>query len=94
MFSAQQGFEWGLFTQIVEPADLMPTSMKVVETLATRAPLALAVAKQAINQGHDHTLAAGLRLEADLFSKIFETQDHKEGIKAFVEKRAPQFAGK
>ncbi len=94
MFTAQQGYEWGLFTQVFEPADLMPAAMKLAETLAARAPLAVALAKQAVNRGYDLPLADGLKLEAELFGKTFETQDHIEGIKAFVEKRPANFTGK
>lgn len=93
MFTAQQGYDWGLFTQLCEPVELLPTAVKLGETLASRAPRALALAKQAINQGHDLSLRDGLKLEADLFAKTFETADHVEGIKAFVEKRSPQFRG-
>jgi enoyl-CoA hydratase len=94
MFTAQQGYEWGLFTQVCEPTDLMPTAMKLAETLAARAPVALSLAKRAINHGHDLSLKEGLKLEAELFGKTFETQDHNEGIKAFIEKRQPNFQGK
>lgn len=93
MFNAQQGFEWGLFCQIVEPAELMPTVMKMADTLAARAPMAVGWVKEAINTGGDRTLAEGLRIEADLFSRTFETKDHDEGIAAFIEKRPPNFQG-
>ena len=94
MFSAQQGYEWGLFSQVLAPAELMPAAMKLAETLASRAPVALNLVKQAVNHGHDLTLADGLKLEADLFAKTFATQDHIEGIKAFIEKRPAKFTGK
>jgi len=94
MFTAQQGYEWGLFAQVCEPADLMPAALKLAETLASRAPRALELAKKSINQGHDLSLRDGLKLEAELFGRSFETQDHNEGIKAFIEKRAPNFLGK
>lgn len=93
MFTAQQGFEWGLFSELCEPADLMPRAMKLAEILASRAPLAVGWVKEAINHGHDHTLGGGLKMEADLFARTFETKDHTEGIKAFIEKRPAQFQG-
>jgi enoyl-CoA hydratase len=93
LFTAQQGYEWGLFTQIVEPDQLSAVTMKIAETLASRAPLAVGWAKEAINHGGDRTLAEGLKLEADLFARTFETKDHNEGIQAFSGKRPPQFQG-
>jgi enoyl-CoA hydratase len=93
MFTAQQGYEWGLFAQIAEPADLMGIAMKTAEAMASRAPLAVGWVKEAINHGDDRTQAEGLKLEADLFGRTFETKDHSEGIKAFIEKRPPVFQG-
>jgi len=93
MFNAQQGFDWGLFAQVVEPGELMPTAMKLAETMAARAPMAVGWVKEAINQGSDRTLAEGLKLEADLFGRTFETKDHIEGITAFIEKRTANFQG-
>ena len=66
---------------------------KLAATLAARAPMALAWVKEAINHGSDKTQAEGLKLEADLFARTFETKDHHEGIKAFIEKRTPDFQG-
>lgn len=94
MFTAQQGEAWGLFTQVLEPADLMPAAMKLAETLASRAPVALGLVKRSINHGDDVSLAEGLKLEAELFAKTFETADRTEGVKAFVEKRPANFQGK
>ena len=93
MFSAQQGFEWGLFTQICEPDQLWPTAMKLAETLCQRAPLAMAWVKEAVHHGGDKSLGEGLKLESELFARTFETKDHLEGIKAFIEKRPPGFQG-
>jgi enoyl-CoA hydratase len=93
MFSAQQGYEWGIFTQVVEPDQLMPVALKLAETLSERAPMAVAWVKEAINYGSCKTLPEGLKLEADLFGRTFETKDHSEGIKAFIEKRKASFHG-
>jgi enoyl-CoA hydratase len=94
MFSAQQGLAWGLIAEIFEPEDLFPAAMKLAETLATRAPLAVGWVKEAIHHGGDRGLAEGLKIEADLFGRTFETSDHSEGLAAFVEKRPPGFQGK
>lgn len=94
MFSAQQGYEWGVFTQLTEPPELLPTCLKIAETLASRAPMSLTWVKEAINHGGDQAQPDGLRLETELFAKAFETQDHNEGIQAFINKRLPQFQGR
>ncbi len=93
IFTAQQGYDWGLFAQLCEPAELMPAALKLAETFASRAPLAMAWVKEAINHGHDGTLAEGLKLEAELFGRTFETKDHHEGIAAFIAKRPANFQG-
>lgn len=93
IFSSEQGEKWGIFTQVVEPSELMPTVQKIAETLASRAPRALAWVKEAITKGHDHSLGEGLKLESELFARTFETHDQKEGVKAFIEKRPPNFTG-
>jgi enoyl-CoA hydratase len=94
MFTAQQGYEWGLIAELHEPAALFAAAMKLAETLASRAPLAVGWVKEAIHHGGDRSLSEGLKIEADLFARTFETGDHLEGIKAFIEKRAPGFQGK
>lgn len=94
MFSAEQGLQWGVFTQLFEPAELMPAALKIAETMASRAPLAMKLAKDAINTGHDMELSRGLVHEVELFGQSFTTEDHNEGIKAFIEKRTPNFQGR
>jgi enoyl-CoA hydratase len=93
IFTAEQGYQWGLFAQLVEPAELMNTARRLATTLSARAPMSLSWVKEAINQGSDRSQAEGLKLEADLFGRTFETKDHSEGIKAFIEKRPANFQG-
>lgn len=93
IFPAQQGYEWGLFAQITEPAELMPSCLKIAKSVAARAPMAVALAKQAINEGFDMTQAEGLIHESELFAQTFTTDDRREGISAFIEKRPPTFKG-
>ena len=94
VFTARQGLDWGVFTQVVPAADLMTTAVALAQTLARRAPWAMLWAKDAINQGFDLPLAEGLKLEAEYFGRCFETEDRVEGLRAFTEKRAPNFRGK
>ena len=59
-----------------------------------RGPLAVVKAKRAINSGARLPVGAGFKLETELFSELFATQDQKEGVKAFLEKRKPKFTGR
>ncbi len=67
---------------------------EMAQTMAAKASLALKYAKEAIHKGLDLTLEQGLHLEADLYSLLQTTEDRTEGIRAFLEKRPPQFKGK
>lgn len=93
MFNAPHGLEWGLFAKVVEPAELMPTCLKLAKSICARSPQAIGLAKQAINQGHDMLQVEAISMEAELFAKTFTTEDHSEGLRAFIEKRAPHFKG-
>jgi enoyl-CoA hydratase/carnithine racemase len=72
----------------------MTVAMDMAKEIASRGPIALRYAKEAIYKGMDMTLEQGLRLEADLYLLIHTTNDRTEGIKAFQEKRTPKFEGK
>lgn len=91
IYSAEQAAAWGLVALVTEPNELMPTCMKLAGTIAKRSPFAVRLAKQAINQGVNVTQDAGLKIEAQFFSEAFQSEDKKEGVRAFVEKRAPVF---
>ena len=93
IFTAEQGYAWGLMTQIVELGELMTVAKKQAEMIATRAPLAVGFAKRALEKGFDEALHNGLKQEAELFGQAFQTNDHNEGIRAFIDKRAPLFKG-
>lgn len=93
VFTAEQGLNWGVFTQVTAPEDLLPTVRKQAEMIATRAPLAVGFTKQSIEQGFDQSLQDGMQTEAGFFSQAFSTKDHTEGIQAFIGKRTPNFKG-
>ena len=94
MFSAEQGAQWGLFAHVVPAAELTTFAQNLAKTISERAPRAVTWAKQAVFKSKDLTLEEGTRLEADLFSKTFSTQDKTEGVSAFINKRPAQFQGK
>jgi len=91
---ARQACEAGLVNKVVPRQELMPTVTKIANEIASRAPISLKFAKEAICQGLELTLEQGLHLEADLYSLLQTTEDRVEGIKAFLERKKPQFKGK
>jgi enoyl-CoA hydratase len=84
----------GLVSKIVDPDSLSAEVDSLAAALATKAPIALRYIKEAVNKGTDMTLEQGLRLEADLYFLLHTTSDRTEGIRAFQQKRAPEFKGK
>jgi enoyl-CoA hydratase len=79
----------GVVAGIVEPGELMTSAIELAETLAGQAPLALREAKRLIDDGVEASLAAGWTLEQRVLSSLYATEDAREGIAAFVEKREP-----
>jgi enoyl-CoA hydratase len=92
--SADTALRAGLLNRVVEAADLMPEAEKLAGQIARLAPLAIRTCLQAVIGGRELNLEAGLALERELFSSLFETEDVREGTSAFLEKRAPRFKGR
>jgi len=91
---AQEALRIGLVTEVVLSGELSTEVEKLASQISGYAPIALRYVKEAVNKGMDLTLEQGLRLEADLYFLIQTTDDRMEGIRAFLEKRAPHFKGK
>jgi enoyl-CoA hydratase/carnithine racemase len=91
---AQEANRIGLVNRIVPPEQLSGVVMEIAQEIASKGPVALCYAKEAIHKGMDLTLEQGLRLEADLYLSLHTTKDRTEGIMAFQEKRKAQFEGK
>jgi len=91
---AKRALELGLVNEVVEPGKLMDRAKELAKKLQEKGLAAIGLAKQAIEQGSDLALDQGLLLEQTLWSLGFDTQDQKEGMAAFLEKRKPNFQGK
>lgn len=91
---AAEAHRIGLINRVVSSRELIPMVTDIGREMASKAPLALKYAKEAIYKGLELTLGQGLRLEADLYFLLQTTEDRTEGIKAFLEKRPPQFKGR
>ena len=94
MINAEEACRIGLVNRVIAPEKLLEECISLAEMIAAKAPVAVRLCKEAVNNGLEMDLARGCGYEADLFGICFASRDQKEGMKAFLEKRAPQFAGK
>jgi enoyl-CoA hydratase/carnithine racemase len=91
---AQEAYDIGL-VDLVVPADKLLEAVEAeIALYATRGPISLAMAKRAVDLGLRGDLPSGLRIEADIVTDVFDSEDKREGMSAFLEKRAPQFRGR
>ena len=90
---AQQALDWGLINMVVAPEELPKESLDLAKRLAGGPTKSYAGSKRAINQMVYGDLNAQLELEADIQHELFRTNDVREGVTSFVEKRAPAFTG-
>ncbi len=92
--SAQEAYEFGLVNRVVPIDQSLNEALKLAEEIASRAPIAVRGAKKMINLAYELSLSDALREEKQEFYNLFATEDQKEGMKAFVEKRKPNWKGK
>ena len=92
--TAQEAQSIGLINKAVPKDAVMAEAKKLAKGIAAKGPLAIRASKKAIDRGLDMTLREGLELEMDYFSGLFFHEDPKEGAKAFLEKRPPEFKGR
>jgi len=92
--SAQEACQFGLVNRVVPVDQFLNEALKLAEEIAARAPVAVRVAKKLIQQAYELPLKEGLGEEKREFYDLFTTEDQKEGMKAFVEKRKPNWRGR
>ena len=92
-YSAEACKDFGFVNHVFAAEELLNEALKLAKTIALRGPVAVAKAKQSLNTGSELHISEGLKQEAALFGALFTTQDHSEGIGAFIEKRTPDFQG-
>jgi enoyl-CoA hydratase/carnithine racemase len=92
-FGAGEAMEWGLVNAVVDPEDLMATALSAADAIARNAPLATRQAKQAVVRGMRMALPEGMAFEIEAYNRCVPTEDRREGVRAFNEKRSPRFTG-
>ena len=92
--SAEEAYRVGLVNRVVPAESLMDEARKLATDIASKPPISIRSAKGAILKAQDTTVEVGLEFERKAFYMLFATEDSKEGMRAFLEKRKPSFKGK
>jgi len=94
LIDAAEAERCGLVSRVVPVAELLDEALKVAQRIASMGRVAVLAAKESVNRSYETTLAEGVRFERRLFHALFATEDQKEGMAAFAEKRQPNFKNK
>ncbi len=94
MISADEAYRIGLVNKVYPAAELLPAAKALAEKIGSKGPVAIRLTKSAVNQGLEMDAARGMAYEAEVFGLSFATEDQKEGMGAFLEKRKAEFKGK
>ena len=93
-FGAVEALDWGILNKLCEAEALMPEVLATADTIVTNAPLSVRQAKKSIVYGMQMDLRTAFRFEIEAYNRMVGTEDRQEGIRAFNEKRKPQFRGR
>jgi len=93
-FTAAEGVDWGIFNRTCEPAFVLNDALETARAIAENAPLSVRQAKKSIRYGLQTDLLTGYRFEIEAYNRLVDTDDRREGVRAFNEKRKPAFRGK
>ena len=92
--SAAKALEWGLFNDVCEPGQVLERALATANVIAGNAPLSVRQVKKSVRYGGQMELRTAFRFEIEAYNHLVETEDRYEGIRAFNEKRKPQFKGR
>lgn len=91
IIGAEEAYRIGLVNKIVSPEELMNVAIEMANKIASKSQIAVRYSKTAINRGIETDLDTGMAIEKDLFGLCFATEDQKEGMGAFIDKRTPDY---
>jgi enoyl-CoA hydratase/carnithine racemase len=92
-FSAENGYEWGMVNRLCE-ADVAKEAVETAAAIAANAPISIRQAKRSMHYGVNMSLADGMLFEIEAYNRMVPTDDRREGIASFNEKRKPVFKGR
>jgi len=93
-FTAAEAHAWGLVNEVFPPSELLPAALTTAARIARNAPISVRQAKLSIHRGLQLSLRDGLALEIEAYNRMVPTEDRREGVLAFNEKRTPNFKGR
>jgi enoyl-CoA hydratase len=93
-FSVQEAYDWGLVNRICTPAILLAQALETASVIAGNAPISTRQIKQSVNLGLNMDLSSGMMFEIEAYNRMVPTEDRREGIRAFNEKRKPVYQGR
>lgn len=94
MIDAQKAYDWGLVAKVVPAETLLQETFEIAKKIAAKAPVAVRLAKEAVNRAFETTLKEGMEFERRNFYLTFSSSDQKEGMRAFLEKREAKYTGR
>jgi enoyl-CoA hydratase len=93
-FSAREGLEWGMVNRVCGAETLLPEALETAAVIAGNAPISTRQLKQSVNMGLNMDLRSGMMFEIEAYNRMVPTEDRREGIRAFNEKRKPAYKGR
>lgn len=93
-FSAQDAYDWGMVNRLCKPETLLTEALETAAVIAANAPISTRQLKQSVNMGLNMDLRSGMMFEIEAYNRMVPTEDRREGIRAYNEKRKPDYKGR